>query len=130
MNAFYQEKKPYEKTGKFLLTAWMYQFVRSGEGDLRHEVPSGLGRMDIILTYKRKKYIIEIKVNRFEDISEILEEGITQLCGKYLASEAVDEGYLVVFDTQTPVGAGCKPQVHHVNGCTLTSFTIAIGRPK
>jgi hypothetical protein len=130
VNAFYQEKKPYEKTGKFLLTAWLYQFVKSGEGDLRHEIPSGLGRMDIILIWKGRKYIIETKVNRYENINEILEEGINQLSGKYLATEAADEGYLVIFDTLTPVGAGCKPQVHQVKDYTITSFNIAIGRPK
>jgi hypothetical protein len=130
VNAFYQEKKPYEKTGKFLLTAWLYQFVRSGEGELRHEVPSGLGRMDIILTCRGRKYIIETKVNRYENINEILEEGITQLSGKYLVTEAADDGYLVIFDTRSPVGAGCNPQVHQVKDNTVTSFIIAIGRPK
>jgi hypothetical protein len=130
VNAFYQEKKPYEKTGKFLLTAWLYQFVKSEEEELRHEVPSGLGRMDIILTYKKRKYIIETKVNRCEDINDILGEGLTQLSGKYLATEAADEGYLVIFDTRTPVGAGCKPQQHQVKDYTVTSFNIPIGRPK
>ncbi len=130
VNAFYQKKKPYEKTGKFLLTAWLYQFVRSGEGELRYEVPSGLGRMDVLLTYKGRKYIIETKVNRYEDINDILEEGITQLCGKYLATEVTAEGYLVVFDTRTPLGALCKPQVHPVKNFTVTSFNISIGRPK
>jgi hypothetical protein len=130
VNAFYQEKKRYEKTGKFLLTAWLYQFVKSGEGDLRFEVLSGLGRMDIILTWRGIKYIIETKVNRYENINDILDEGITQLSGKYLATEAAEEGYLVIFDTRTPVGSGCKPQVHQVKDYTVTSFNIAIGRLK
>jgi hypothetical protein len=69
-------------------------------------------------------------VNRHEDINDILEEGITQLSGKYLATEAADEGYLVIFDTRTPVGSGCKPQVHQVKDYTVTSFNIPIGRPK
>jgi hypothetical protein len=30
-----KETKPYEKTGQFLLTAWLYQFVKEGAGDLR-----------------------------------------------------------------------------------------------
>jgi hypothetical protein len=59
-----------------------------------------------------------------------LNEGITQLSGKYLATEDVDEGYLVVFDTRTPVGTGFKPQVHKVKNYTITSFKISIGRPK
>jgi hypothetical protein len=32
VNAFYSGKKPYEKTGQFLLTAWLYQFVEGGQG--------------------------------------------------------------------------------------------------
>jgi len=130
VNAFYQKKKPYEKTGQFLLTAWLYQFVRSGEGELRYEVPTGLGRMDVLLTYKGRKYIIETKVNRYNDTTAILEEGLTQLSGKYLATEGIAEGYLVVFDTRVPVGTGCKPQVHSVKGFTVTSFNIGIGRPE
>ncbi|UCH92585.1 MAG: AAA-like domain-containing protein [Candidatus Aminicenantes bacterium] len=128
VKAFYAEEKPYEKTGQFLLTAWLYQFVKGGEGDVRDEVLSGLGRMDVLLTYKKRKYIIEIKVNRYDDINEILEEGITQLSGKYLATEAADEGYLVVFDTRTPVGTSFKPQVHQVKEYTITSLYISIGR--
>lgn len=130
VNAFYQEKKPYERTGKFLLTAWLYQFVRGGEGELRQEVPSGLGRMDILLTYKGRKYIIETKVNRSIDINDILDDGLTQLSSKYLATETVTEGYLVVFDTNTPVGTGCKPREHSIEDHTITSFIISIGRPK
>jgi hypothetical protein len=129
VKAFYAEEKPYEKTGQFLLTAWLYQFVKGGEGDVRDEVLSGLGRMDIMLTYKGKKYIIETKVNRNDEISGIIKEGILQLSEKYLAAEAAGEGYLVVFDTRTPVGAVCEPQIHEVGDKQVTCITIAIGKP-
>ncbi|MGD2086542.1 MAG: AAA-like domain-containing protein [Candidatus Aminicenantes bacterium] len=129
VKAFYAEEKPYEKTGQFLLTAWLYQFVKGGEGDVRDELLSGLGRLDIMLTYKGKKYIIETKVNRNDDINGIIEEGILQLSGKYLATEDVSEGYLVVFDTKTPVGAVLYPQIHEVGDKQITSITIAIGKP-
>ncbi len=85
--------------------------------------------MDILLTYKRRKYIIEIKVNRYEDIDAILDEGLIQLSRKYLATEAADEGYLVVFDTRTPVGTSSKPQSHQVKDYTITSMNISIGKP-
>lgn len=129
VKAFYAEEKPYEKTGQFLLTAWLYQFVKGGEGDVRDEVLSGLGRLDIMLTYKGKKYIIEIKVNRHDDVRGIIEEGILQLSSKYLATEDASEGYLVVFDTKTPVGAVCTPQTHPAGDKQVTSFKIAIGKP-
>ena len=132
VRAFYQGDKPYEKTGQFLLTAWLYPFIKSGEGELRYEVVSGLGRMDIFLTYKGHKYIIETKVNRYDDISVILEEGILQVSGKYLASEGAAAGYLVIFDTRTPVGASCKPRYHGTGDedRKVTIFTIGIGRSR
>ncbi len=128
VNAFYEKKKPYEKTGQFLLTAFLYQFARGGAGDLGYEVKTGLGRMDIILTYRGKKYIIETKVNRHDDVTGIINEGIKQLCSKYLATEKTGAGYLVIFDTKTHVGAVCEPRYHREGDKKVTSFLIGIGR--
>lgn len=125
VRAFYKEKKPYEETGQFLLTAWLYQFIRGGEGYLRYEVVSGLGIMDITLTYKGRRYIIETKINR-QNLSRTLDQGMTQLSEKYLASEHCPGGYLVIYDTKTPVGAGSEPQNHRVGDETVTSFIIGI----
>jgi hypothetical protein len=130
VRAFYQEDKPYEKTGQFLLTAWLYPFVKDGEGDLRYEVSSGLGRMDIFLTYKGHKYIIETKVNHYRDISVVITDGINQVSKKYLASEGISGGYLVVFDPKTPVNAFCNPVTHEIGDKQVTSFTIGIGRAR
>jgi len=127
VRAFYRDGKPYEKTGQFLLTAWLYQFVRGGEGELRYEVLSGLGRMDILLTYKGIKYIIETKMNR-GNLTRTLNDGLTQVSTKYLASEAAHEGYLVIFDTRTHVGEECEPQGHETGGKKVTAFIIAVGR--
>jgi hypothetical protein len=127
VRAFYKEKKPYEKTGQFLLTAWLYRFVKGGAGDLRYESPSGLGRMDIMLNYKGKRYIIETKVNHQDDITRILQQGIRQVAQKYLATESAAEGYLVIFDTKTHEGAVCKPQDHQEEDKKVTSFIIGIG---
>jgi hypothetical protein len=128
VNAFYKEDKPYEKTGQFLLTAWLYQFVRGGEGELCYEVPSGVGRMDIILTYKGKKYIIETKINR-HNLTRTIKDGINQLSDKYLASESIEEGFLVIFDIKTHIGEECEQHLHQAGNKKVTSFTIGIGRP-
>ncbi|MBW1745037.1 MAG: hypothetical protein JRJ25_01425 [Deltaproteobacteria bacterium] len=37
---FMQPQAPYEKTGQFLLTAWLYQFVEQGKGELSFAVSS------------------------------------------------------------------------------------------
>jgi hypothetical protein len=127
VSAFYQSQKPYEKTGQFLLTAWLYQFVEGRKGELRYEVPSGLGRMDILLIYHGHKYIIETKINR-SSLDKTVEKAIDQLCGKYLLTEQVDEGYVVIFDLKTTVGELCTPQKHIVEGKEILSFNIGIGR--
>ncbi|MCP4157556.1 MAG: hypothetical protein GY757_58135, partial [bacterium] len=122
-------KPPYEKTGQFLLTAWLYQFVRGGGGELRYEVVSGLGRMDVILIYKGRKYIIETKMNR-RNLERTIKDGLAQLTRKYLVSESVEEGYLVIFDAQSPQGNACEPRYHQIGDKKITSFTIAIGKEK
>jgi len=121
VNAFYAGPKPYEKTGQFLLSAWLYQFVEGGKGELRLEAPSGLGRMDILLIYQGHKYIIETKINR-SSLDKTVEKAIDQLCGKYLLTEQADEGYVVIFDLKTTVGELCTPQKHIVEGKEILSF--------
>jgi len=127
VNAFYTNKKPYEKTGQFLLTAWLYQFVESGKGALRYEMPTGLGRMDIFLTYRGRKYIIETKINR-ANIDQTIDRAVEQICGKYLLSEMVEEGYVVVFDVKTHVGEVRAPQSRFLEGKEVLIFEIGIGR--
>jgi len=128
VNAFYKSQKPYEKTGQFLLTAWLYQFVEGGKGELHFEAPSGLGRMNILLIYNSHKYIIETKINR-SSLDKTIEKAIDQLCSKYLLTEQANEGYVVVFDVKTMVGELCTPRVHSVKNKEILSFNIGIGRP-
>ncbi|MCP4157325.1 MAG: hypothetical protein GY757_56970 [bacterium] len=127
------QQRPYEKTGQFLLTAWLYQFVKKGtppgtspSGELRYEVFTGMGRMDVLLTYKGHKYIIETKINR-RNLTRTINDGIKQVTGKYLIPETADEGYLIIFDAKTPCGSECEPEYHNSGDKKITSFTIAIG---
>ncbi len=127
VNAFYAGKKPYEKTGQFLLTAWLYPFVETGRGELRYEVPTGLGRMDILLTWRGRKYILETKVNR-ANREKTIERAVAQLCEKYLLTEKADEGFAVVFDVTTRVGELQPPEKRKVDDMTVMVFVIGIGR--
>jgi len=107
--AFYSTNRPMEVTGKFQLTAWLYQFVSEGTGELYYESRTGLGIMDIMLTYKSNKYIIETKVKRYRGT---VDEALEQLAEKYLLPERVSHGYIVIFDPTTRVGELCTPQKH------------------
>ncbi len=123
--AFYSTNKPMEVTGKFQLTAWLYQFVSEGTGELYYESRTGLGIMDIMLIYKDKKYIIETKVKRYPGT---IDEALEQLTERYLLPERVSHGYIVIFDSKTRVGKLCTPQKHIVEGKEMLSFNIGIGR--
>ena len=72
-------------------------------------------------------YIIETKVNR-QNLTRTLNQGMEQLAEKYLASEYCPEGYLVIYDTKTPIGEGCEPQYHQVGEKKITSFIIGIAK--
>jgi len=123
--AFYSTNKPMEVTGKFQLTAWLYQFVSEGTGELYYESRTGLGIMDIMLIYKSNKYIIETKVKRYPGT---VDEALEQLAEKYLLPERVNHGYIVIFDPTTRVGELCTPQKHILEGKEILSFNIGIGR--
>jgi len=123
--AFYSTNKPMEVTGKFQLTAWLYQFVSEGMGELYYESRTGLGIMDIMLIYKEKKYIIETKVKRYPGT---IDEALEQLTEKYLLPERVSHGYIVIFDPKTRVGELCTPKKRIVEGKEILSLNIGIGR--
>jgi hypothetical protein len=87
-------KTPQEFVGQYLLFAYLDQFVHQIGGLMYSEVRSGRGRMDLIIFYQNKKYIIETKIwegkSRYAD-------GKQQLAN-YLKLEKVSEGYYIVFD--------------------------------
>ena len=83
--------------------AWHYSldgfinfFIECLEGETFIEVPSGRGRTDILILYKRQKYIIETKI--FTNDS-YFQKGKRQLA-EYLDSEGIAEGYYVVFSSK------------------------------
>jgi len=127
VNAFYEKGKPLEKTGQFLLTAWLYQFVKTENDSLRYESPSGLGRMDILLIYNNRKFIIETKINRV-NLNTSMEDAKNQVVTKYMKTERVNEGYIVIFDTKTQVGDLRPPQKLEVDKKEVMVFCIGIGR--
>jgi len=124
-SAFYSTKNPMEVTGKFQLTAWLYQFVSGGNGYLHYESRTGLGIMDIILVFNKTKYIIETKINRYKGT---IDDALEQLTEKYLQTQNVDHGYIVMFDPKIQVGELCTPQTHTVKGKKVLSFNIGIGK--
>lgn len=124
--AFYSTQNPLEVTGKFQLTAWLYQFISQGKGSLHYESRTGLGIMDILLIFGKTRYIIETKINRYKGT---LDDALEQLTEKYLATQSVDHGYIVMFNPHIQVGELCEPQLHRIGEKKIISFNIGIGKP-
>ena len=111
---------PQESVGRHLLLAYLDAFVKRIGGVMHVEVPTGRGRMDILITHNQQKYIVEAKVWRGRGRYEA---GKQQLAA-YLKLEGTVEGYYVVFDhRQTP-----EPRVETevIDGVSIRSYVIPV----
>ncbi len=111
---------PQEFIGQHLLFAYLDQFVVSVNGAMYMEVPTGRGRMDLLILHNEKKYIVETKIWRSD---RAYTQGKQQLAA-YLETEGVTEGYYVVFDhREVP-----KPraETETIDGLTLRSYVIPV----
>ncbi|MCY4553126.1 MAG: AAA-like domain-containing protein [Candidatus Poribacteria bacterium] len=111
---------PKEFVGQYLLSAYLDQFVRTVGGTMFLEVPTGRGRLDLLILHNQQKYIVETKI--WEGARRYA-AGKQQLAA-YLKSEDATEGYYIVFDhRQNP-----EPivETETVSGLTLRSYVIPV----
>ena len=111
---------PQESVGRHLLLTYLDLFARSVGGVMSFEVETGRGRMDLLITHKGEKYIVETKIWR-GDIR--YQTGKKQLAA-YLKLEGAGQGYYVVFDhRRTP-----EPRVETetLDGVRLRSYVIPV----
>ena len=111
---------PQEYVGQYLLYAYLDQFVRTVGGTMFLEVPTGRGRLDLLILHNQQKYIVETKI--WEGARRYA-AGKQQLAA-YLKSEGATEGYYIVFDhRQNP-----EPivETETVSGLTLRSYVIPV----
>ncbi len=111
---------PQESVGRHLLFAYLEQFVLIVGGFMRIEVQTGRGRMDLLITHNRRKYIVETKVWRG---AASYERGKRQLAS-YLKSEGVSEGYYVVFDHRT--NPETLIEIEQIEGFEIRSYVIPV----
>lgn len=77
----------------YSLDGFIHFFIERLGGETFVEVPTGRGRVDLLILHQQHKYVIETKI--FTD-QYSFQKGKRQLAA-YLASEGVAEGYYVVF---------------------------------
>ena len=111
---------PQEFIGQHLLFAYLDQFVTSVNGVMYMEVPTGRGRMDLVIFHNQRKYIVETKIWRSE---RGYAEGKQQLAA-YLSTEGVTEGYYVVFDHRDAPKP--RAETETINGLTIRSYVIPV----
>ena len=111
---------PQEFIGQHLLFAYLDQFVAGVNGAMYMEVPTGRGRMDLLILHNQRKYIVETKIWRSD---RRYTEGKRQLAA-YLATEGVTEGYYVVFDHREAPEP--RTETETVDGLTIRSYVIPV----
>ena len=111
---------PQESVGRHLLLTYLDLFARSVGGVLSFEVETGRGRMDLLITREREKYIVETKIWRGDSRYQT---GKRQLAA-YLKLEGAGQGYYVVFDHRR--NPEPRTETEELDGVTVRSYVIPV----
>ncbi|MDD9974441.1 MAG: AAA-like domain-containing protein [Candidatus Poribacteria bacterium] len=111
---------PQESVGRHLLLTYLDLFARSVGGVLSFEVGTGRGRMDLLITHKGRKYIVETKIWRG---SVRYHAGKRQLAA-YLKLEGAVQGYYVVFDHRRDPEP--RVETEELDGVVVRSYVIPV----
>ncbi|WP_123053481.1 AAA-like domain-containing protein [Clostridium sp. JN-1] len=109
----YSEKRKtfLEADGRLLFLAFISPII-NGTGFAFKEVQGGEEkRFDIVITYNKKMYILELKIWHGEEYHE---KGLIQLA-QYLEQYSLDTGYLLIFDFRNLKGEAGKVNETSVN---------------
>lgn len=115
---------PQEHVGQNLLYAYLDHFIRTINASMFLEVQTGRGRIDLLILYNSRKYIVETKIWEGERYHQA---GKKQLVA-YLKSEKVDKGYYVVFDHRT--NPESRVETETLEGVTIRSYLIPVVQSK
>ena len=111
---------PRESIGQHLLATYLDAFVRTVRGNMYLELPTGRGRMDLVVLHRDRKYIVEFKIWGSE---RGYQSGKKQLAA-YLQLEVASEGYYVVFDHRE--NPEPRTETETVDGSRIRSYVIPV----
>ncbi|MEK7727557.1 MAG: AAA-like domain-containing protein, partial [candidate division KSB1 bacterium] len=109
----------HEAFGQLLVLSYLDLLV-NGKGWTFKEVQSGEGRIDVLCCYKDQKEVVELKLWYGESHYE---KGLEQLV-KYLDSENLTRGYLVVFDRRDNAPKDYSFSEHEVAGKNIQAWVV------
>lgn len=96
-SAIWLEKFDYKEAGPHLILLAFLQRIVNGGGSIHREYALGRGRVDIVVTWKTQRIVIELKLFASK---RTLPEGLQQLAG-YMDVSHGTEGHLVIFDNRS-----------------------------
>ena len=112
---------PQEYVGQHLLFAYLQQFVQIVGATMYLEVRTGRGRIDLLILYNQRKYIVETKIwggdMRYE-------AGKAQLAAYVKLEAAEAEGYYVVFDHRKDPEP--RVEAEALDGAVIRSYVIPV----
>ena len=111
---------PQEYIGQHLLYAYLDHFVHIVGANMFLEVQTGRGRIDLLIVYNQRKYIVETKIWEGD---RYYQTGKKQLAA-YLISERAQEGYYVVFDHRN--NPASRVETETIDGLTIRSYVIPV----
>jgi hypothetical protein len=95
-----------ERNGRLIFLAFLKPIINGKGYDFKEVQISEEKRMDVVVIYDRKKFIIELKIWRGKKAHE---NGIIQLTN-YLETQGLKNGYLVIFDFTKKAGKVYKKE--------------------
>lgn len=99
-----------ERNGRLLFLAFIRPIINGKGFDFKEVQVSEEKRLDIVITFEDKRYIIELKIWRGEAYHQ---EGIRQLCD-YLDRQNEKSGYLLIFDLRKESGLIGKSEILNI----------------
>jgi hypothetical protein len=96
-SAIWLDKFAYKESGPHLFTMAFLQRIINGGGKIHREYALGTDRVDLLITWKTQRIVVEIKVWRGE--TKTLVKGLEQTAG-YMDTSNATEGHLIIFNKE------------------------------
>ena len=84
----------YKESGPHLILLAFFQRIINGGGQIHREYALGRGRVDLLISWKTQRIVIELKLYRD---SKTLPDGLRQTF-EYMDTSGATQGHLVIFD--------------------------------
>jgi len=101
-----------ERNGRLLFLAFIKPIINGKGFDFKEVQVSEEKRLDVVITFETKKYIVELKIWRGESYHQ---EGVRQLCD-YLDRQNQRVGYLLIYDLRRESGRAGEWEEIKTNG--------------